>query len=247
EWIQYQLDNCASVAEVLATVSKIRVSPRAPAPIHYLVGDSSGTCAAVEFLEGSAVVHTGDRLPVKTLTNNTYASSLSALRQYQGRAAPSGTSSLARFARVASLLRSADPASTEEAVRAAWTVLDAVAMGDYTAWSLVYDLKTRCMYVKTNRRRKVKRIALDDLQFECTTPVRVLDINAREHGDIAPSLEQYTLEHNRNLIARSFAQTDFLRHMSDKDIDFNARIPNTHTRCVDAAADNTTQGKGNPE
>lgn len=251
EWIQYQLDNCATVGEVIATDTRIRISPRAPAPIHYIVCDSSGACAVIEFLEGRSVVHAGDDLPVTVLTNNTYAASISALRQCRGfgggRPVPSGTASMARFAQAASMLRRKKPSSTAEAVQAAWDILETVSMGDYTAWSLVYDLKERSMYVKTKRRQRMKLLSLGDLEFECGTPVRVLDINGREHGDIAVHLEEYTYEHNRDLIARSFAQTDFLRHMTDEDMDFNARIPGTHTRCAGPDLPDDGAAKGERE
>ncbi len=248
EWIQYQLDNCASVGEVIRSRKSIRICPRGPAPIHYFVCDSSGACAVIELLEGRAVVHTGDELPVTVLTNNTYAASISAARQCRAfggpRPLPSGTSSLARFIRAASLLRRPQPSSSAEAVDAAWNVLSAVSMGDYTAWSLVYDLKKRCIYVKTRRRRRIKRLALDDLRFGCARPVRVLDINARVHGNIAPRMKAYTFECNRDLIARSFARTDFLQHMTESDIDFNARIPSTHTHCADEREGDNAAGKG---
>lgn len=37
---------------------------------HWLVCDSTGQCATVEFLKGKTVYHTGDELPVKALTNS---------------------------------------------------------------------------------------------------------------------------------------------------------------------------------
>ncbi|NIV31091.1 MAG: hypothetical protein GWN58_16835, partial [Anaerolineae bacterium] len=47
-WIQYQLDTCATVEEVMANDARVRI---ADAVDHYLVCDRSGACAAVEFLE----------------------------------------------------------------------------------------------------------------------------------------------------------------------------------------------------
>src|SRR5688572_4523016 len=57
QWIQYQLDNSASVKEVIATNKRIRISSQANPPIHYLVADSYGDAATIEFLNGKMVVH----------------------------------------------------------------------------------------------------------------------------------------------------------------------------------------------
>ena len=43
EWIQYQLDRSATVADVLASDSAVRIAGRTP--LHYLVADRSGRAA----------------------------------------------------------------------------------------------------------------------------------------------------------------------------------------------------------
>ena len=75
QWIQYQLDNCASVKEVIATSKKVRISPQGNPPLHYLVADASGHSAAIEFLNGRMVVHQGQGLPLPVLANTAYATS----------------------------------------------------------------------------------------------------------------------------------------------------------------------------
>ena len=50
QWVQYQLDNCATIDDVLATRSRIRVSNYGGSKIHYLLSDAAGNSAAVEFL-----------------------------------------------------------------------------------------------------------------------------------------------------------------------------------------------------
>ena len=103
-WMQYQLDNCATVEEVIRTDAIVRISPGST-PLHFLVADRTGDAAVIEFLSGSIVVHRGDALPVRVLTNNTYDDSLANLRQYVGFGGntpiPSSSGSLSRFARAA--------------------------------------------------------------------------------------------------------------------------------------------------
>ena len=52
EWIQYQLDTAASVADVIASDARVRIQGQTP--LHYLVGDRSGGTATIEFLEWKA-------------------------------------------------------------------------------------------------------------------------------------------------------------------------------------------------
>src|SRR6266480_6680121 len=98
EWIQYQLDNSATVADVIKNAEMIRIASEVK--LHYLVNDKAGSTATVEFLNGKLVAHTGAMLTASALTNDTYEKSLS----YSKMTAPEkvkGNSSLDRFARAA--------------------------------------------------------------------------------------------------------------------------------------------------
>jgi len=82
-WIQYQLDNCRNVDEVVATDVKLRISSDS-VPIHFLVCDPSGECATVEFLEGEMVVHREVALLIPALANNTFSDSIEYLETFSG-------------------------------------------------------------------------------------------------------------------------------------------------------------------
>ena len=56
QWIQYQLDNHASVEEVINSDSKLRITSKGT-PLHYLVADADGRAATIEFLNGKLNVH----------------------------------------------------------------------------------------------------------------------------------------------------------------------------------------------
>ena len=84
QWIQYQLDNCATVGEVIATDQKIRLEKtNVRARIHYFVCDASGDCATIEFLDGAMQVHRGKTLPCRALANDTYEWSAAYLRAHR--------------------------------------------------------------------------------------------------------------------------------------------------------------------
>jgi penicillin V acylase-like amidase (Ntn superfamily) len=235
EWIQYQLDNCATVEEVLESDSRVRVEPRGPAPIHYFVADSSGACAVVEYLDGVMVAHTGEVVPV--MTNNPYMESLEYLRIHESRpddVLPAGRSSPARFIRAARLLEMHRPRRRNAVARAS-ALLDSIAMRGYTAWSLVYELGEKRMHVRTTQSPKPKRISLSSVRFDAGTPVVMLDMNERGGGDVSDAFVPYSYAANLRLVREAIKQTDFLSHMTETDIEFNARIPETHTRCRDVS------------
>ena len=76
QWIQYQLDTAATMDEVVASDERVRIETFSGTNVHYLVIERSGAAATIEFLDGKMVVHRGDDLPVKALTNSTYQRSL---------------------------------------------------------------------------------------------------------------------------------------------------------------------------
>jgi penicillin V acylase-like amidase (Ntn superfamily) len=50
-------------------------------------------------------------------------------------------------------------------VRNAFTLLDDVAQGDHTQWSIVYDIRDRRAYLRTQTAPRIRWIDLDDVRF----------------------------------------------------------------------------------
>lgn len=211
QWIQYHLDNHATVAEVLESDKALRVV--GPVPLHYLVADRQGQVATVEFLEGKMVAHTGQKLPVAALANDTYADSLS-----------EGPGSRSRFGRAAQRVRGFKARGTD-AVAYAFETLDQVAQGSFTQWSIVYEVDRGRVHFRTRDRRKVRSLDLKDVDFSCATPVRVLDLDADAEGDVARRLVPYTPEINRELVTAAFRKTSFLSQTPRAEIERVARYP----------------------
>ena len=210
QWIQYNLDNHATVAEVLNSDRTLRIS--GSAPLHYLVADRQGQVATVEFLDGRMVAHTGRKLPVAALANDPYAESLS---EKDGRS---------RFGRAAQRVRGFK-AQGNDAVAYAFETLDQVAQPGYTQWSIVYEVDRGRVHFRTRDRRKVRSLDLKDADFSCATPVRVLDLDADVQGDVARRLVPYTREINRELVTAAFRKTAFLSDTPKAEIERVARYP----------------------
>ena len=212
QWIQYQLDNAATVDDVIASDRSVRIATRAPAKIHFLVADADGHVAAVEFLMGTMVVHRGDHMPYPVLANDTYDASAEYAKKVGPRAGKAPVASLDRFARAASYRPNAS--TPDAAVKNAFALLDDVAQVDHTQWSIVYDVRARRIFFRTRTSTDVRWIDFSALSFACDTPVKMLDVNAPLSGDVGPKLVLYRVETNQRLVETAFTSTPFVSQTS---------------------------------
>ena len=229
EWIQYNLDRHASVAEVVAQAEAVR--PTSRYPIHYLVADPSGDAATLEFLDEKLVIHRGATMPVKALANSTYADSVTAFEKAKSNGVvPESLASLDRFVRAAMLAGQSNP----EAIGRGFEILGSVAQPHFTRWSVVYDLATREVHFRTEGNQAIRRLALAGLDFSCAAPVKMLDITSGDAGDVGGALVDYTTAANRALIESSFTKTPFLQEVPAATKDALAAHPSSTSVCVPA-------------
>ena len=206
EWMQYVLDNCATVAEATATLQSISIAP-VLAKVHYLVCDRAGGAAVVEFIDGRLLTYSGPDLPVPALANNSYASSLEYLYAHAGfggdRSAAAGAASPDRFVRVAKSLRDTlAQASTPPATRA-FAILDSVSQSD-TRWSIVYDQAAAAVMFRTDFFAGTAGIELRDIDFDADS-VRLLRLDGIALADQLPEFVDCTSDRNRRLLRDALA------------------------------------------
>src|SRR5262245_49557620 len=129
--IQWWLDSFGSTAELTAHAGDVRVQS-AYGKVHYLACDASGSCAAIEFLDGKLVVTPG----VKALANHSYADSRAYADKHKGEL-PRGPGSLARFTRASTLAARPE----RDLVTQAFGILDDVKQeGNIRSqWNIVYE------------------------------------------------------------------------------------------------------------
>ncbi len=202
EWIQYQLDNYGTIAEVTRNAGNLRVTSQGK--IHFLACDKGGSCATVEFLNGRPVIHAGASLPAPALTNDTYEESLRFrdARRKEGQTV-TGKGSLERFAQAADRVEAFSARGNADPVGYAFIMLDDLAQGSHTQWSIVYDLRAGRVHWRTRQNRAVRSAALSDFDLSCGAPVKVLDIQAGK-GEVARRFADYTPDVNRRLIDSSY-------------------------------------------
>lgn len=222
EWIQFNLDTAATTQEVIRNSANVRIASEVK--LHYLVNDKSGDSATIEFLNGELVAHSGDDLPVAALTNDTYARSI----EYSRDGSPkSSESSLDRFSRAATKSKDFDSDLRNEkaSVDYAFDILKDVAQKDSTQWSIVYDQTRGRIYFHTRKQSGLKSIDAKAFDYACGTPVKILDIDLKETGDVTRRFKDYSRDANRDLIERSFRGTPFLRSVPSTAKDKFASFP----------------------
>ena len=226
QWIQYQLDNFANVAEAVAAVDKLRIS-QAYAKVHYFMCDESSACATVEVLDGKMVVKTGLDLPIKALTNDTWADSAEYAGRFDGfggKAKPrGGTASLDRFVRVAAKAVGAAAADVDNVRDEAFSILDSVAVSGRTRWFIVYMPTDSRVFFHTSKEPHIKAIDLARLNGDCTAPVKMIDIDYAAEGNITDTLKDYTADANHALVKKSIGA--FAKKLPAGTVDRAAKFP----------------------
>jgi choloylglycine hydrolase len=187
-WMQYQLDNSATIDDVIASAAVVRISNGMD---HYLVCDHTATCAVIEFLDGEMVVHTGDDLPVSALTNNPYDESVAAWQTARETQTAPLDESLNRFYSAAERVMSFDPAAVEgTAVDYAFETLSLVSDSE-TEWSIVFDPEHQRAYYHTKQNEDIRYIDFSTFDLSCQTPVQMLNIHFEGAGDISGDFVEY--------------------------------------------------------
>jgi penicillin V acylase-like amidase (Ntn superfamily) len=204
QWIQYQLDNAATIEEVIASDKLLRISGN-NAPLHYLIADAEGNAATIEFLEGKMVVHKGGDLPVPVLTNNQYGYSLQKVKA----GATEGNNSLERFSTVCSMLNRFNKTgeNIKSPVDYSFNILNEVAQGSFTKWSIVYDITNKQVHFKTEGHSGIKSICFADIEFSCKAVPMLFILNQDMKGDIREKLVNYTSAINEQSLRNAFKES----------------------------------------
>jgi choloylglycine hydrolase len=232
-WMQYQLDTSATVGEVIASDRVVRLSPAMPMPVHFFVCDRQGEAAVLEFLDGKLVCHTGDRLAHPLITNSTYEESLAHLARHDGfggtRPIRKGSHhSLDRFVVAADRLKTWRGDLPEQSpIAYAFETLAAVAQGQSTKWSIVYDLNGLEIHYRTQRCPATRNVRLEDLDFAPQTPVRMIAINTSATGVLNRHFVDYDADVNKWLIHYCAQRTELLAQVPAALLDLLARYPET--------------------
>jgi penicillin V acylase-like amidase (Ntn superfamily) len=190
QWMQYQLDNCATIADVIATDKVIRID-KSEYHSHFFICDSTGNCVVMEWLKGKLVAHAYNDVPIKVLANSTYDYCI------EHRNDPSG-----RFGKAATML---EKYTSENPVDYMFSILQNVSQNS-TKWSLVFDAKNLRLYFKTALNREIRYVSLHDFDLTCSSDVYMFNINDAGSGNMFSKFVPYTQTLNSQLTRSTYRQ-----------------------------------------
>ncbi|MEM7445639.1 MAG: carcinine hydrolase/isopenicillin-N N-acyltransferase family protein [Pseudomonadota bacterium] len=217
EFIQFLLDRAGSVDEALAFADEVRVDGMIP--IHFFLADAEGATATLAFDTGRTVVRQGDALPVRALTNASYATLIDGVGEFEpfggDRSLPSSSNraptalddSLVRFAHAALAI---GDGATPVTTASAFAALDTVRTAS-TRWQIVFDPARRSISYGTTASPHQGTIQLTNLDFACRSRPLAIDIKAEVNQAFAGELRPLTEPQNRTIVREtfgSFAQFD---------------------------------------
>ena len=192
-WIQYMLDTCETVEDVIAAESRVRMMTAD----HYLVADRHGRRAVLEFLDGRMVVHDDQSQDIWVLTNTTYHWLLQVWERFlqQGHY-DSNDSSIRRFLIGASRVSQLGAVSNADAVQFVFDTLWEMRGERFSIhtsqWSIVFDTKRSKAYFRTASHPEVREVSLFDFSLHCSGGVRMLQIQADLSGDVSGHFRDFS-------------------------------------------------------
>lgn len=190
EWIQFQLDNYATVDELIQGINKLSIKPIVT--VHYFIADQSGNSAVIDFVDAKTIVSRklGKN---QVITNETFLSSESYFEANRLKIDKNSRTHFDRFCQIKNALSSLDVKSPEQA----FEILGESAENrrNYkTYWSIVYDLSKLEVHFKSLSNRSLKKIKISDLDF-----TEQSDLEAFEMNTDSLQLKPYTFEINEKL------------------------------------------------
>lgn len=213
-WMQYILDNFTTTEEAIQCASEIEIDGWG---WHFFVGDAKGNTAAIEFLNGKVVIHSGDQMPVAGLFNNPYERELEVLKFYKGFGGnyePTlDNPKVPRFVKTAVLTRDYNP--NESIVDYGLNMLHQIMVDDEPEWSILFDAKKKNVYFKTRINPEIKTLSMREIDFTNDAPTLVANMDIQKGGDVYHLLKPYTndimRDFTKNIMIPLFPEKFFTR------------------------------------
>lgn len=197
-WIQYQLDNFATVDDVVANLGTINQDGWS---WHYFIADRTGDYAIVEYLKNRIVVYRGEQAPMPLLCNTSYKRELlllnrepdllSRIKRLIGKRRRFQRGLLARERLAKNSVMDLDQQARE--------IVDAMAIRGWNKWQIIADPVNLKVDFRTHRNRAYRTIDLNRLDLASGSPARVLDIHGPGSGDVTEQLMTLSRDANRAL------------------------------------------------
>ena len=181
-WMQYVLDNFHTVEEVVEMAPAVQLDGPG---WHFFVADRHGDFAVIGYVEGKAIVHRKENLPVPALFNRPYDQEerrLKCFRGFGGQYDASLESDPPRFVRAAVMLEDYEP--QQDPVQYGLMMLSQFSGDTPSQWSVLFDYSDQRFYFKTDVSPDVKTFSLLKFDFSNQSAAKYLDIDTGPAGEV---------------------------------------------------------------
>jgi len=202
QWMQYQLDNYETVDQVLQNLDNIILDGWS---WHFFVSDISGVSAVIEFINGKALVYTGEEMPFPVLCNSQYPNEITKLKKYNGFGGDQDVNlddkSIPRFVHAAYLIKNYSETTPQSSIAYGFKILESMER-DGTQWSYVIDVKKKQIYFRTSVCTEIKTFNFGSFDLSCDEPTMIIDINSTLQGNVEQNFQIYSEEINVQFITQ---------------------------------------------
>lgn len=202
QWMQYQLDNYETVDQVLKNLHNIILGGWG---WHFFVSDIRGVSAVIEFINGKALVYTGDEMPFPVLCNSQYPHEITKLKKYNGFGGDQDVNlddkSIPRFVHAAYLIKNYSETTPQSSIAYGFKILECMERGE-SQWSYVIDVKKKQIYFRTSVSTEIKNFNFGSFDLSCDQPTMIIDINSALSGNVEQKFQRYSEEINTQLITQ---------------------------------------------
>jgi len=194
-WIQYLLDNYATLDEVIQNIDNINLQGWS---WHYFVTDKNGNCGIIEFLNGEVVIHKNEDVTYPVLCNTGYENELKRLKYYQGIGGKISSifKKTPRFVKAVDLMKDYDQSIHKSPRDYALKILEEIQIKGWNKWSILVNVTNMKIYFHTNKNRKLRYLSFNDFNFNEKKPEIILDVHSDLSGDVTSDFVEYTYERN---------------------------------------------------
>lgn len=221
QWIQYQLDCCSNVNDVIDHLDALGLRTEIY-PLHYHISDQSGRSAIIEIEDGKLTAF--DDLEHFACGNEGVIKSIEYSKKYSNTAAGNieiKEPILDRAAKALLMTRAFNESQVpSDPVDYSFGILDAVSLQvgfkalfkwigkgippSQTFWQIAFDLGGMKIYFKTKNNRHIRSIEIMALDFAQGANTKVLGLDEAGEGDVTHAFSDYSRSDNERIVKASF-------------------------------------------